>query len=387
MNGNFPPVERIVEKNDRFLRRIFGKMIKGAFLIKMKYHTLKKHPEIFNYYNLTPGFENFVVGNQDTIEYDVCRMIVGCHSFHTVFLSDEERRSLEQSSKYRDCLAQEVYQHVRLRKYGSRYFKPCPLVGVELFIAYNLPYDMFVMTIRANEILASQKCKSPYNHWYSVVINKALATLCLMEDNLLDSCYPSCRAAIEVYIKLLVLKNYPDLVETHNKFARFEISQSCCEQVYPDEFNELFDSRIVQKTTKNSYLHYGWVDYIDGYHDVVKQNPYGIIGILNFLESYSEEDEHLYFSSLQRFYKMCHGYTHGNVSMSKYPLLHYFEISQILFYTVVGVYEMLCEEYQMDNKIEGIDIVDKAVKDFEILAEQYGKRSTENFENHYSRFR
>jgi hypothetical protein len=81
---------------------------------------------------------------------------------------------------------------------------------------------------------------------------------------------------------------------------------------------------------------------------------------------------------------MCHGYSHGNVNYCKYPLLHYFEVSIMLYLVMSHMYSNLCSELEiLDTTINGIDILEKANKDYIILAEQYSKRSTELFERHY----
>ena len=73
----------------------------------------------------------------------------------------------------------------------------------------------------------------------------------------------------------------------------------------------------------------------------------------------------------------------GNIIKAIYPLLNYFEISEILHYTLFDTYKLLCEELGLDGHINGIDMYAKAETDFGILHAQYLKRSTENFENHY----
>lgn len=35
---------------------------------------------------------------------------------------------------------------------------------------------------------------------------------------------------------------------------------------------------------KANYIHFGWVDNIDSYHNVVKKSPYSVYGIINFLK-------------------------------------------------------------------------------------------------------
>ena len=187
-------------------------------------------------------------------------------------------------------------------------------------------------------------------------------------------------------MKLLLFKDYPDLVAEHNKFNAFEVRQSCCEQEYPEEFNEIYRERINKNRTKKvDYLHYGWVDKIPEYDNIINNQPYSINGILSFLRATHVEEEWNLFDSLEVFYKMCHGYTHGNVGFARFPLLHYFEVSIILHLAISHTYTMLCEDLEVDSRINDIDILEKAEEEFVVLNEQYQKKSTELFERHHKK--
>lgn len=333
MNQNpidfFSAMEKISRENDKALRSIFGKYIKGNFLIEMKHFIMDNFPEIYNYYDMQMSMEKVVAGNE-LMDFDICRMIVGCHSSNIIFLSDDERVALEKSSDYKRKLALNVEKNIKLRRYGSAYFRRQSIMQGDMYLAHNVPYNVFVMSLRMNEILRLNKKENPYLLLYYSLSNKALATLSLLEDNFLDNCYPICRAIIELYLKLLLFKDYPDLVAEHNKFNAFEVRQSCCEQEYPEEFNEIYRERINKNRTKKvDYLHYGWVDKIPEYHNIINNQPYSINGILSFLRTTHVEEEWNLFDSLEVFYKMCHGYTHGNVGFARFPLLHYL----VFYYT------------------------------------------------------
>ena len=383
----FSQLQDMMQEGDQALKRIFGRYIKGTFLIKMKYLVIQKFPDFFKYYDMRIDMVKLMVGNE-LFEFDLCRTIVGCHSCNIIFLSDNERVALERDRDYQNRLADNVIENIKLRGYGSVFFRKEPIMQGELFLSHNVPYNMFVLAIRMNQILReSPQNNSKYQFLYNSISNKALACLSLLEDNFLDNCYPICRAIIELYLKLLLFKDYPDLVDEHYKFNEFELHQTCVEQQYPEEFNELFQNRIDTSCKKKiDYLHYGWLDKIPNYHDVVRKQPYSINGILNFLRATHVDSETL-FDKIEFFYKMCHGYTHGNIGTAKYPLLHYFEISIIMQITVLHSYIMLCEENGGHQNINGIDVVAKAERDFIPLNEQYQKKSTELFEAHYKRLR
>lgn len=377
-----------MQEGDQAIRRIFGRFIKGNFLIKMKYLVIERFPDFYRYYDMSLSMDKIIAGNE-LVEFDLCRTIVGCHSSNIIFLNDAERVQLERDKDYQEKLANNVIENIKLRGYGSAYFRRQPIMQGELFLAHNVPYNMFVLALRMNELLReSPQTNSKYQFIYSSISNKSLACLSLLEDNFLENCYPICRAIIELYLKLLIFHDYPELVEEHYKFNEFEIRQSCCEQEYPEEFNNLFQNRTNRSYQKKiDYLHYGWLDKAPNYHNVIKQQPYSISGLLNFLRLTHQDSETQLFDNLEFFYKMCHGYTHGNVGTARYPLLHYFEVSIILQMTVLHSYILLSNEKGGNKSINGIDVVEKAERDFEILKGQYEKKSTELFEAHYKRLK
>jgi hypothetical protein len=214
-----------------------------------------------------------------------------------------------------------------------------------------------------------------------------MAALSLFEDSFLDNTYPLCRSVIELFIKLLIFQENPNVFEKQEMFRWYEVKQSCCgTQDYPDEFNEEYLNRSSQKETKKiDYLHYGWVDAIPKYHRIVKYRPYSFNGLLTYLKKNSSEEQTDIFNDLEVYYKMCHGYTHGNVPNSRFPLLHYFEISIILYLTISKTYELLCNEVKETLNIGDVDIKEKAAIDYEELLEKHCQRSTEKFEQHYKK--
>lgn len=232
-----------------------------------------------------------------------------------------------------------------------------------------------------NQVIALKEAKTPVVFCFAKLTNKALSALSLLEDNFLGTVYLPCRTVLELYAKLLVMRAFPELFAEDEKFSYFETIQSCCNQVLPDEFNELFSNRINKNgRNKIEYLHYGFVDKIPNYHDIVKQKPYTFMGILTYLKANCENETLAAFKMMEHLYKMCHAYAHGGVAESRYPLLHYFEISLMLSCVVPSVYEMVCEDYSEERDVLGINILEKFNADYVLLCEQYEKRSTENFE-------
>ena len=155
-------------------------------------------------------------------------------------------------------------------------------------------------------------------------------------------------------------------------------------QTYSEEFNVLFEKRNRKELkAKGDYLHFGWVDFIDGYHKVVKKLPYSVYGIITFLKD-KNRDKISELERLEFFYKSCHAYTHGSIQAAKYPVLHYFEISIMLYYIIRDTFLLICGEKGVEALVNGEDIISMIDRDFKILYGQYEIRSTDLFERYYS---
>lgn len=110
------------------------------------------------------------------------------------------------------------------------------------------------------------------------------------------------------------------------------------------------------------------------------KSPYSVQGIITFLKA-KNVDRILELELLEDLYKSCHAYTHGSIQTAKYPLLHYFEISIMLYYVVRGTFLLICREKGVETLIDGNDVISMIDRDFEVLYEQYEMRSTERFES------
>ena len=111
--------------------------------------------------------------------YDICRLIVGVHRSHSIFLSDDEIRKNERSRRYRQQLVSETIEKIRLRFYGSVYFRKCMLFPGEEFLYYPLPYELFVMSSKMSEMLMDGHVIPCLQLYYGVVYN-GLSALSLL---------------------------------------------------------------------------------------------------------------------------------------------------------------------------------------------------------------
>lgn len=174
---------------------------------------------------------------------------------------------------------------------------------------------------------------------------------------------------------------HPEVYRNYERFCSFEIYQACCSQSYPKEFIELYRTRKGRNSnSKVNYLHYGWLDSIDGYNPQ-NTSRYSIYGIICYLKSNSNSKDEL--AIIERLYKMCHGYTHGSAVHVKYPLLQYFEISIMIYHVIKSVFYNIHLKLKRQMLDKDRVLIDMLERDFKTLYEQYEKRSTDNFELYY----
>ena len=384
-NLNVDPMKfakSISDENNKTIKELFKDKINGSFLIKIKSEVLNKMAlDLFNYYPFQFDNKKILTGTDETPEYDICRIIVGVHRHHSIFLSEQEIRENQRNAAYQEQLVNEVIEKIRLRHFGSVFFRRKQLLLGDEFLYFPVPYELFVMCMRSI-CLISENVSSFFIE-YGDILKNALSSLTLMENNFLSNAYPLCRGMIEQYLKVLILKKHPENYKDYELFCNFEIEQSCCSQKYPDEFIELFDKRILSSSkNKVDYLHYGWLDNIESY-DTKSTNRYSIYGIMDYLMAEADDEQYSILNHIKSLYKMCHGYTHGSTVHVRYPLLQYFEISVMLYYVITTVFNDIYYTLNIDFVPEDKILIENLERDFSILHEQYKKRSTENFDLYY----
>ena len=376
-------------KDNKELKDIFRNEIKGNFLIDIKSRVEAAiGPVILNFYDFDYSEKAVLTGNDSTVQYELCKMIVGVHHSNTVFLSEAERSQKERDPEYKNQLICQVAMNIALRRYAGAHLRRRNFIKGERFIFYSVPYLLFVMCTRIFELFENEKTLDANGYWARLITNKSLAALTLLEDSFLDSAYMPCRAVIESFMKLMILKGQPQLFDEERRFASYELEKTCVSHRYSDEFNEAFENRKnVSCVNKIDYLHFGFVDAIDDYHDIVRYSPYSLNGIVRYLEEKADNATSGLFDWLKGLYSMCHGYAHGNVTQARFPLLHYFEICLILGEIVPRVYTMVCDSRSVDCRINNIKVMERFDEEFDLLREQYKKRSLEMFELEQAKYK
>lgn len=376
-------IEKSKRKIDRILKNCFAGQIKINFMLSILYAMLNLYPELGQYLRTPNDMEAVLSGRTQNLLYILCEHIVGVHRSKIIFLSDEKRSQLENDCDYRSELMADVCKEVKLRPHIDAFIRNCQIIKGDKFLLFPVPFYLAVLEIKFLE-LSSKSKKMPFI--YSNIANKSLATLSLLQDNLADCSYSACRTIIEDYLKGTVFYNCKEAMEEYYKFADYELKQSICYS--PDqEFLNKFNNRKNKRCSKTDYLHYGWVDVIPHYHEMIKNYPYTFGGIKNFVvQKFANDESKKQFELLDYYHNMCHGFVHGSICNSKYPIIHYFDICSILVNTLTNAYFALCEELGEEKAINDIDIIDEINKHYRILKEIESKKNTENFENYYKKF-
>ena len=377
--------EKSKKELNKILKSFFSRQITLNFMLDIMYSMLKLYPELNQYIQAPNDVKTVLSGRTQNIFYILCEHIVGVHRSKTIFLSNEERSKLEDDKNYRSELMMDVYKEIKLRPQIDSLIRNTQLVIGDRFLLFPVPY--YIAVLESKFLQLSTKSKE-LPSVYTNIANKSLAVLSLLQDNFADCSYLTCRIIIEEYLRGTIFHNCKEAFDEYSKFAEYELKQSIG---YPheQEFLDKFDNRL-NKSYKNKidYLHYGWVDVIPHYHEVVKRYPYTFGGIKNFVvEKFAKNETKNQFELLDYYHNMCHGYTHGSIGNSLYPVLHYFEICSILVNTTVNAYYALCQELGEETIIDGVDVVAEINKHYKILKEAESKKSKENFENYYRNFK
>ncbi len=368
--------------NNDIIKNIFHSKINGSFLIKIKNQVIKKlGPELLKIFPFSLNESQLVTGVNWTPEYDICRMIIGVHRHHSIFLTKEEIRNNQRDPEYQNQVINEVLEKVRLHQHANAFFHKSQIICGDEFLYFPVPYELFALCNRFFGVFA-QSTVHPYSY-FPVIMRSAISILLLLENNLLNDAYPLCRGMIELYIRSLIMIKHPKALESYEQFRQFEIEQSCCSQKYPDAFLELYERRkLPSAKSKVNYLHYGWLDNIDAYN-ITTQGRYSLYGIIEHLQSLSDNEMVESLDTLEFFYKECHGFVHGSVVCATYPLLPYFEINEMLYHVVRNVFVQFHRDIQKEISPEDKELLQCLDRDFEKLHMQYGKRTTDNFELYY----
>ena len=385
MNDLQVQVDKINKANMKALRNIFKEEIKETFLIKI-YNTIKKeHPDIIDYYanafNL--NVEGILQGAGDRIDYDLCCHIVGIHKSNILFLSEEERGRLQKSSEYCKKLCNQVYEHVRLRGFGSSFFRNKTLVTGDRFLYFTMGYDMFVVSTYILFVLCDGKYNdNKYYGFYSAIISEAISILTLVENGLLMQAFPQCRNLIELYFKYETLFKFPEAIDEYDTFCQYEINYGSLGK-FDEEFQKKYKKiKDFESINIIDYLHYGWIDSVFEFNYLGKDKKYSIVGLYNYLIWKNKNNAD--FPVLKDAHNKCHMFSHGSTISKAYPIQSYFELIQVLYIVLRAILIDICNMKKSDAIINEINIRTKIENDMKELSAKAKLLTVENVKKYYS---
>lgn len=322
-----------------------------------------------------------VTMDYDNPEYIICKHIIGTYKSMTLFKSISERKELERSQAFKKELINEVVFRLNLNRYSKDVFRKKQLFDGDSFIYFSIPYYMFII---CTYLLSKFDQNSIYSSLRIVILQSAFAILDLMENNIIDMAYPICRELIETYIKYLCLIGNREAIKMREELIIEEINHNVCENNYSEKFETMYNTKKGITNNKLYFLHYGFVDKISDYYEVVdkKDYPYSVASMLKYLKAKVQWGKNEEINMLEKYYNMCHTYVHGNCSNS-YPLNGYLELSEVLYIIIVDIFKSVCNELKENYTIKGMDIIKHVELAYNYLDEQMRNRSTKLFEEYY----
>ena len=345
------------------LRELFrNDEIKGNFLIKILSRVEKAFGGIEPLQTRYPAnnTDNFVAGRYEFPDYNVCKIIIGIHSFNTMFFNDIEKSRLVDDVKYEEELLKSVVENIKLYQYSGYYFRRNQITS-KRYLYFPLLYDLYAMNIKISEIVKGSN-DFPFNY-IGKVANTILGAFTLIESGFVDEAYALCRMSIELFFIWFCINENDKVLELYDKHLRMDLEIKSTNN-YPEEFNNLFENRLVKKNQdKFAYLHFGWVDKLSNYHQLVHPDKaYSIPGIVKYLiNKYPDLEEK--FNILKKLYDGCHTFSHGSLISCNHDLAC-IRIAIAMYIPTIVIYDYLCKKKNIETQINNVDILAKTEKDW-----------------------
>lgn len=364
------------------LKYIFKNEIKQSYLITILKMVRNEYKDIQNYYpsilNISPA--SLMMSDNTDMDYDICCHIVGIHKFNMMFVDDSKRGDYQKDPKYNANLCEQVYNHIKLRQFGSSFFRTKMMFYGDRFLYFPMGYDVFVAAEYIYNMTNTEEFEQRnLLNFFPSRLFEILSVLTLMENGLLMEAYPHARNLIELYFKYEVLKKNPDALEEYYNFCQYEIDYSSS-----NDFNENFLKKYEEhkeKTSKVDYLHFGWIDAIFGFNYLKKSKKYSIKGLYNYLKMMHINEESI--DRLKKLHNACHMFSHGTTISRSYQLETYFELVTIIYNILKVLLKDACELMHRKPNINGINIETKMDNDWKTFCEKKKFLTEENVRKYY----
>ena len=149
------------------------------------------------------------------------------------------------------------------------------------------------------------------------------------------------------------------------------------QDIYSDEFLALYNKIDTKQVTINDYLNYGWYDDIIEFLYMQKNVKYTFSSMFRL-----HEMKNTVFDSslLETLYKRCHGFVHGNTIISKFPIICYIELSEMLYLCLVP----LCKILNIKAKVNSVDLIKELDDEYKNITNLKDKTLEINLDDFYN---
>lgn len=356
--------KQIEFQNKEGIKKLFKDEIKISFLLKMRELIINTYKDIYIYYPNILNLSNvdIIRGADNHIDYDLCCHIIGIHKTNILFLSEEEKGKLQNDKNYQKKLCNQVYEHIKLRQFGSTFFREKQLMPSERFLYFTMGYDVFVLSQYLAYIVEKNiQNKNRLKIFYMSMLNEAFCILTLIENGLLLDAFPQCRNIIELYYKYLILRYNSSAMEAYFEFCEYEINYASFNQ-FDDKFLKKYNSFDDNKKPNIiDYLHYGWIDEIFDFNYLGNDKKYSFVGLNNYINFKNRNNND--FQYLKDTHNSCHMLSHGSTISRTYPIESYFQLVHVLAIILKKILIDVCDVVKGTPKINSINLKNKFEKD------------------------
>lgn len=361
------------------LRKMFTNQIKENFLIRILCEIVEDSNYKQNYHK---WFEEYfpeglpdIGANDFNIKKEICNYIVGSHSLRTSLKSNEEISILYSDNKYVSLIKHDVFLALEIRTYAGRLYRKENLILGNQLLYYPMMLKLFaLMNILGTNI--NQIHDSVLNGLFLNIWQKALGVFAMIDYGTLDNGYTMARGMIESYVTLITLYYFPNAKKKYNKFTEYKIDK-LSQDIYSDEFLALYNKIDTKQVTINDYLNYGWYDDIIEFLYMQKNVRYTFSSMFRL-----HEMKNTVFDSslLETLYKRCHGFVHGNTIKSKFSIICYIELSEMLYLCLVP----LCKILNIKAEINSVDLIKELDDEYKNITNLKEKTLEINLDDFYN---
>lgn len=313
----------------------------------------------------------------------ILECIIGIHEFKTILpckLNKDSINIKENNDNYVNELLIELDKMLKLKENIKYNFFRIPKLNWPNWniIYFPIFYYLVFLNIEFIDILNNPNINQIWKKYYWNLINKSFAILILIQDLQLDSAYILLRNFIEELINVLIFLHYPNVLDEKNLFNNFSIN-NC------DFISKWEKHKSDKSPPKRSFLDYGWVDEINNYHDVIKENPYSFNGIINFLTKanydffwkkyswLSKNNTNKILENIHSIYKKCCKFVHNNFNNEKISVIECSKDCVYPMYFIILMYYSICHVLHINPIINEIDIFEELKSNFGYFFEKIYK--------------